>query len=196
MRALTYFIGTTIDGFIAGPRGETAFFPLPDDIAAFLAAEYPETLPTAYRSSFGVDGSAANRHFDTVVMGRSTYEPALAVGITNPYEHLDSYVISSTMTQGSDPAVTVSGEPVQLVRRLKEQPGSGIWLAGGGTLAGTLLPEIDELVIKQYPVVAGAGIPMFGLPALAPTGFLRTDARLFDSGALVSWYARAEPGGG
>ena len=29
----------------------------------------------------------------------------------------------------------------------------------GGHLAGALLEEIDELVVKLYPVVAGAGVP-------------------------------------
>ncbi|MFG3013690.1 hypothetical protein ACGFZB_25230 [Streptomyces cinerochromogenes] len=42
--------------------------------------------------------------------------------------------------------------------------GLDIWLCGGGRLAGTLWPEIDELLIKTYPVVAGTGIPVW--PAL------------------------------
>lgn len=46
------------------------------------------------------------------------------------------------------------------MRRLKSEPSDkGIYLAGGGKLAGTLLPEIDELLVKSYPVVAGVASP-------------------------------------
>jgi dihydrofolate reductase len=48
-----------------------------------------------------------------------------------------------------------------LVRRLKQEPGLGIWLCGGAQLAGALYDEIDELVLKVNPVVIGTGIPLF-----------------------------------
>lgn len=57
-----------------------------------------------------------------------------------------------------DPAVeVVSGDCIEAMRRLKAMPGDGIWLCGGGALAGTLLPEIDELVRKRYPMAIGSG---------------------------------------
>lgn len=52
-----------------------------------------------------------------------------------------------------------------------------IWLCGGGTLAGALINEIDEIVLKRYPVIVGTGISMFsGAPSrpldvsASPTG--------------------------
>ncbi|BDZ54060.1 hypothetical protein GCM10025870_11330 [Agromyces marinus] len=76
------------------------------------------------------------------------------------------------------------------MRSLKaEDSGLDIYLAGGGRLAGQLLDEIDELVIKRYPVVAGAGIPAFG-PVFAPTAFSLDGVRSFDGGNLVEWYSR------
>jgi dihydrofolate reductase len=65
----------------------------------------------------------------------------------------------------------------------------GICLMGGAQLAGTLLPEIDELVIKVYPVVVGAGIPLF-TTAFSPTRFAHTGSRTLDSGTVVLTYAR------
>jgi hypothetical protein len=85
-----------------------------------------------------------------------------------------------------DVAEDPTGRPAQ---RLKEEDGLGIWLCGGGRLAGALLPEIDELVIKQYPVVAGAGIPIFA-GAHTPTPFALAGTRTFDSGAVVMTYTR------
>ncbi len=39
-----------------------------------------------------------------------------------------------------------------------------MWLCGGSTLAGELQAEIDELVVKINPVVAGDGLPLFAHP--------------------------------
>jgi dihydrofolate reductase len=54
----------------------------------------------------------------------------------------------------------VDGDPVDLVRRLKAEDGLGIYLAGGGNLAGQLRAEIDEWVIKLSPLLIGAGMPL------------------------------------
>jgi hypothetical protein len=52
-----------------------------------------------------------------------------------------------------------------------------------------LLDELDELVVKRYPVVAGAGLPAFG-PDFSPTAFTLDAVRSFDGGNLVEWYSR------
>ncbi|MFH8747893.1 dihydrofolate reductase family protein [Streptomyces rimosus] len=166
MRKLVYYIAVSLDGRIAGPGGEFDFYPTGDEeqAAAYTAwanTHCPETVPTAMRAAHGL-ADAPNLRFDTVVMGLGTYRPALDAGLTSPYAHLRQYVVSSTLAQDVDPAVTVVREdPVALVRGLKREEGQDIWLCGGGRLAGVLLPEIDELIIKSYPVVAGAGIPVF-----------------------------------
>ncbi|MEU4333840.1 dihydrofolate reductase family protein [Micromonospora lupini] len=188
MRKLTYYIATSVDGFIAGPDGEFDFFAFEGDLAAAILAEYPETLPTHAREPLGI-ASATNATFDTVLMGRATYEPALALGVTSPYAHLRQYVFSRTLAQ-RDPAVEiVAGDPAEFVRDLKRQDGLGIWLCGGATLAGHLVGEIDELVVKRYPVVLGTGIPLFRAP-FAVTGFALRDTRAFSTGATISTYAK------
>jgi dihydrofolate reductase len=188
MRKLTYLVGVTLDGYIAAPDGSTDFFPMTDEVLTFLVSEFPETLPTHVRAQLGV--KAANRRFDTVVMGRGTYELALDTGVTSPYRHLRQYVVSRTLAEIADPEVElVRGDPTGLVRRLVREDGLGIWLAGGGTLAGSLLPEIDELVVKLYPVVAGAGIPVLAA-GFQPRHFRLADARTFGNGTVVSTYHR------
>jgi dihydrofolate reductase len=163
MRKLVYFVATTIDGVIAAPDGSYEFFGAQDDVIQYMATNYPETVPTHLRAPLGID--APNQHFDTVVMGRHTYDPALQAGVTNPYAHLQHIVFSRSLTS-SDPAVqVVADDPLTVVDKLKQQPGMDIWLAGGGNLAGQLLPAVDELVIKLNPLVAGTGI------RLAETGF-------------------------
>lgn len=123
-------------------------------------------------------------------MGLGSYRPGLDAGFPSPYAHLRQYVVSSTLAPGTDPAVTVvAADPLALVRELKQEEGQDIWLCGGGLLAGALLPEIDELIIKSYPVVAGSGIPVFN-GDFSPTLFKITDRASFDNDVTMTWFAR------
>ncbi|MBT2478577.1 dihydrofolate reductase family protein [Streptomyces sp. ISL-94] len=192
MRKLTYFIGATIDGFIAAPDGDFDFFlpHLTEDYFPHLIGEYADTLPAPGRAALGV-ADVPNSRFDTVLMGRGTYAPGLAAGLTSPYAHLRQIVLSRSLTTSPDPAVEVTADdPVALVRKLKQEEGLGIWLCGGADLAGQLLPEIDELIVKQYPIVAGTGIPLFRAD-FSPRAFRLTDSQVFEGGNLVLTYAKA-----
>ncbi|MFK4834518.1 dihydrofolate reductase family protein [Microbacterium sp. ZW T2_14] len=189
MRNLTYYISLSIDGFIAGPGDEVDFFPGSDEYMAWMVGDYGDALPTHARAQLGIADAPLTR-FDTVVMGRRTYEPGLQLGITSPYSHLRQFVVSGGPEQ-PDPAVTmISSDPVSAVRALKEEDSSlDIYLAGGGVLAGQLVDEIDRLVIKRYPVVAGAGRTAFG-PEFSPTVFGLDGVRSFEGGNVVEWYSR------
>ncbi|MBA9007570.1 dihydrofolate reductase family protein [Thermomonospora cellulosilytica] len=188
MRRLVYYVGMSIDGFIAGPDGEVDFFPVTPDVLEFFREDYPDVLPTHVREQLGID--ADNRNFDTVIQGRRTYEPALEIGVTSPYAHLRQYVVSGGLGGSPDPAVEiVSGDPLARIRELKAEEGRDIYLAGGARLAGTLLPEIDDLVIKLYPVVAGTGIPLFGAD-FSPVHFELTGTRPLEGGMVVLTYRK------
>jgi dihydrofolate reductase len=188
MRKLVYFIGVSIDGVIAGPAGEAEFYPLNPEMVAHVRAEFPETMPTHIRPHIGIAAGTPNKRYDTVIMGRGTYQVPLDEGNPNPFAHLRQYVVSRSLT-GAGPAVTVvPGDPLALARRLKaEEGGLDIWLCGGGTLAGQLLPEIDELVVKSYPVVAGGGRPMFD-GGFSPRAFTPVEVLPFGHGGTITTY--------
>ncbi|MGK9461162.1 dihydrofolate reductase family protein [Streptomyces sp. G6] len=192
MRELTYFIACSIDGFIGGPDGDAAFMvPFVDEeFLAFLKSEYPETLPTHGRRPLGID-DLPNKRFDTIVQGRASYDLALKEGVTSPYAHLREYVASRTLTESPDPNVEiVSADLVGKVRELKaEDTGFDIYLCGGSAVAGELFDEVDELVIKTYPVVLGTGMPMFGT-GFAVTEFVPQSVRSFGNGVVVRTYRR------
>lgn len=190
MRKLIYYVGASLDGYIAGPNEEVDFYPMSETMTTWICERYPETVPTHLRRALDLD-DRPNRTFDTLVMGRGTYEPALEVPTTSPYAHLRQYVVSSTLTIDDETVTLVPDDPVGLVRRLKAEDGDqNIWLCGGGRLAGALLAEIDELIIKSYPVVAGSGTSIFEGP-FDPTLFTPTHRESFDNGAQVSWFSRA-----
>ena len=183
MRKLVYYVASSIDGYIAGPNGEVDFYPFEPDLAEYIRTRYPETLPTHVRPMVGITDDTPNRVFDTLVMGRGTLEPALKLGVTNPYAHLTEYVFSRTL------AGAQSGDPVEFVRKLKQEDGLDIWLCGGGDLVGQLFGEIDELVVKLSPVIAGGGVPLVRQD-FNPTRFTLVSTTPLESGVVVLHYTR------
>ncbi|MFB9904091.1 dihydrofolate reductase family protein [Allokutzneria oryzae] len=187
MRKLTYYIATTLDGFISGPDGSIDFFPMEGDHIQAIVEEFPETIPGHLRPHLGMAADTPNRTFDTVVMGRGTYDPALTVGVTSPYPHLRQVVFSRSLAPRNDVEV-VAGDPVAKIRELKQEDGLGIWLCGGGNLAAQLREEIDELVLKVNPVICGSGTPLFA-GGFHPGAFTLTGLRQFGSGVVKMRYA-------
>lgn len=186
MRKLTYLIASTVDGFIAREDGSFDFFPMTGEHIPYIVAEYPETIPGHLRDQLGV--RAVGKHFDTVLMGRKTYEAGTAIGVTSPYAHLQQYVVSRTMTASPSPDVQfISSDPMDLVRDLKRKDGLGIWLCGGARLAGALYEAIDELIIKINPVVLGAGIGLFEGVKI-PKRLELVDHRTFAGGVSIHRY--------
>ncbi|BDD74748.1 MULTISPECIES: dihydrofolate reductase family protein [Streptomyces violaceoruber group] len=192
MRKLTYFVACSIDGFIGGPDGDASFMvPFVDEeFFEFLKSEYPETLPTHGRRPLGID-DLPNKRFDTIVQGRASYDLALKEGVTSPYAHLREYVASRTLTESPDPNVEIiSTDLVGRVRELKaEDSAFGIYLCGGSAVAGELFDEVDELVVKTYPVVLGTGMPMFG-SGFEVSAFVPDSVRTFGNGVVVRTYHR------
>ncbi|MFI8960893.1 dihydrofolate reductase family protein [Streptomyces sp. NPDC053493] len=192
MRKLTYYVACSLDGFIGDPKGDAssmlAF--LDEEYGAFMNSEYPETIPTAFRKAWGLEG-VANKRFDTVIQGLGSYRLALDTGVTSPYAHLREFVATRSLTESPDPNVElISEDLVGRVRALKaEDSPLGIWLCGGSTVAGELVDEIDELVIKSYPQVYGSGMPMFGA-GFTPRDFTLDEMRSFGNGVVVRTYTR------
>ncbi|MEV6429542.1 dihydrofolate reductase family protein [Nocardia sp. NPDC051463] len=191
MRKLTYYVASTIDGFIATEDGSVDFFPVGGDHGPAIIAQYPETLPTKVREALGTD--KRNRYFDTVLMGRKTHDFGVRTGTSSPYAHLRQFVVSTTLPESPDSAVElISTDPLAKVRALKREDGLGIWLCGGGELAQVLLPEIDQIFLKLYPIVLGRGRSLFGSgPRLDDAAkFRMITSRVFEDGVAFMKYSR------
>jgi dihydrofolate reductase len=183
----------SIDGFIAAPDHSIDAYPVSEEfLRDFLIGEYPECLPTHVRRHLGAD-DLPNKHFDTMLQGFTTYEPALAIDAPSPYAHLRQYVVSSSLARTGSPSPDVeivSGDIAAKVRQLKaEDSDLGIYLAGGGRIAGQLLDEIDEIVLKLYPVVLGDGIRLF-TAEFGVHSFALDSTRTFTNGTAVLTYSR------
>lgn len=190
MRELTYFVAVSIDGFIAGPGGEHDRFLAEGDHMAFIAERYRGTVPTAFADHMRVPSDGGP--FDTVLMGWNTYAVGLP-HVPNPYSHLRQIVFTRAhdAPEGAETVQFTDRDPVEVVRELKSEPGAGIWLCGGGALAGRLAGEIDRLVLKASPVLLGDGIRLLGDHPYAPRAMVPRAVTRFDSGVVISEYAPA-----
>lgn len=187
MRKLTYYVATTIDGYIADPEGKFDMFPMEGDHIDAVVKEYTDTLPAPALAALRL--VAPRSRFDAVVMGWRTYEAGFAQGVVNPYPHLTQIVFSRSH-ESRHPEVTVTAnDPLETVRGLKAQAGPGIWLCGGGELAATLEEAIDELVLKVNPIVLGDGVRLFSRRSRAASWRLES-ARTFQSGVAFMTYRR------
>ena len=142
------------------------------------------------RRATGTD-DLTNQKYDTIIQGRASYDIALEMGATSPCAHMREYVASRSLKESPDPHVEIVADGlVGKVRELKAEDGDlGIYLCGGSQLAGALIDEVDELVIKTYPVVLGTGMPMFG-SGIAVSEFTLGELRTFKNGVMVRTYSR------
>lgn len=185
MRKLVYYVAVSIDGYIADPHGGFDSFLIEGDHAQVVFGEYADALPAHVHAALNIQPPAT--HFDTVIMGWNTLIPALEAGIAIPYPHLRQ-VVASRHPRQVNPDITLTSDPLGTVRAPKQQDGLDIWLCGGGTLAGDLLPEIDRLVLKRNPLVFGSGVPLFGTAPYEPRQYTLTSTRPFTSGVVIEEY--------
>lgn len=172
-RRLRYHVAVSLDGFIAGPKGEY------DWIVADPA----------------IDFAALYKEFDTAVMGRKTYEVVTAQGGDGAMPGLDVIVFSRTLPATTRPGFRiVSDEPGGFVKALKAKPGGDIWLFGGGALFRSLLDAglVDTVEVAVMPVMIGAGIPL--LPPGASTKLELSDHKTLPASGIVA-LSYSVPGG-
>ena len=140
MRRIIYSVAASLDGFIAGPNGEFDWITMDPDI----------------------DFSEIFQRFDTILVGRRTFEPMASAGrATMP--GMKTFVFSHTLGSIDDPDVTlVSDDADEVLTRLRSEPGKDIWLFGGGSLFQSLVSAgwVDAVGVAVMPVMLGSGVPL------------------------------------
>ncbi|MEZ5292799.1 MAG: dihydrofolate reductase family protein [Vicinamibacterales bacterium] len=172
-RRLRYHVAVSLDGFIARPDG--TFDWIVQDEA--------------------IDFGAIFRQFDTLLMGRKTYEAAAAQQGGGVTPGVRSIVFSRTLPPRTVPGLQVTNDdPVDTVRRLKGEAGKDLWLFGGGDLFRTLLAAglVDTVEVAVIPVLLGAGVPL--LPPGVETRLILCDHRVLPGSGIVA-LAYQVPGG-
>jgi dihydrofolate reductase len=158
----------SLDGFIAGPKGEY---------------DWIINDPT-------LDMGALFSRFDTLLMGRRTFDLARSQGSLLKSMRMKVVVVSSTLEAAEYKDVTiVSSGVAQAVAALKAETGKDIWLFGGGVLFRSLLDAglVDEVQVAVIPVVLGSGVPL--IPDGRRCSLHLDESKVYPSGIVLLSYS-------
>jgi dihydrofolate reductase len=167
MRRIRYGVAMSLDGYIAGPKGEADWIIMDPDI----------------------DFRALFEQFDTFLLGRRTFE-AMGPAGQRGSPGMKTFVFSRTLRQQDYPRVTIVADGVEeTVAALRAAPGKDIWLFGGGSLFRSLLNAglVDTVEVGIIPVLLGEGIPLL-LPPARQTKLKLTDHKIYKTGIVSLEY--------
>ncbi|OEV08745.1 dihydrofolate reductase family protein [Streptomyces nanshensis] len=157
MRSVTYSMGVSLDGYIAGPDGGFGWTAPDEEVFRLATDEVREA---------GVH-LLGRRLYETMLywetadqnpgLGFSTREFAAV------WRALPKVVFSTTLSEVRGNARLASGGPVEEIERLRAEPGEGDIAIGGATLAAEAAAAglIDEYRARVHPVLVGGGTPYF-----------------------------------
>ena len=175
MRRVTYSMGASLDGYIAGPDGDITAPPPDEEVFRFVIDE--------------------TRQVGVHLLGRKLYETMLYWETVDPeslddselewaalWKPLPKVVFSTTLSAVQGNARLASAGLSEEIGRLRAEPGEGDIAIGGATLAANAaaLGLIDEYRARVYPVLVGGGIPFF------PQGERRVDLELVETRTFSS----------
>lgn len=171
MRRIRFSVAMSLDGYIAGPKGEYDWIVMDPDI----------------------DFAELFKDFDTALMGRKSFEVA---GAGPPMPGIQTIVVSRTLKQVDHPnAIVINEASKATFDALKAKPGKDIWLFGGGELFRSLLAlgVVDTVEVAVIPVLLGEGIPLLPAPATRTKLVLKSNKLYPKTGTLLLEYAVEAP---
>lgn len=124
MRRVRYSVAMSLDGFIAGPSGETDWIVMDPDI----------------------DFGALFGGFDTMLLGGKTHDATPQQGGGGGMPSMKAYVFSRTLRQSDCPDVAVSANPHQAVAALK----AGVWKGDSAVWRWVAVPQPPRAEASGY----------------------------------------------
>jgi len=168
VRKLQYGVAVSLDGYIAGPQGEADWIVMDPDL----------------------DFAAIWSQFDTLLMGRRTYEAAIRRLGRAAFAGKETFVCSTQLQSQHHSGVTIVPALTRTwVQALKSRDAKDIWLMGGGTLFRYLLDlgEVDSISVTIVPVLLGDGTPLLP-PPYHPNNLTLLTHRIYKSGTICVTY--------
>ena len=149
MRKATLFIAMSLDGPIADKDGGVDWLNGQEEDGENMDT-YSEFIKT----------------IDTIIMGWNTYHQVITELSPEEWVYPEqiSYVITHREIPSTERIRFTSESPCDLVKRLREEEGNGIWICGGASIVRQLMETdlIDTLHISVIPTLLGDGVRLFG----------------------------------
>ena len=147
-RKNSFFIATSLDGFIADRNG---------------GIEWLHSIPNPDNQDMGYMDFI--KDIDALVMGRKTFKTVCSFDMDWPYKQ-PVFVVSSSLDKipegYEDKAQLVKGSPKQIVTQIHKQGYYRLYIDGGVTIQRFLRDDlIDEIIISTLPILLGGGFPLF-----------------------------------
>jgi dihydrofolate reductase len=184
VRKLSYSMGVSLDGFIAGPGGDIDWT-APDEELHRFHNEQARELGAHL---------CGRRLYETMVYWETADQDpsagAIELEFARIWQDLPKIVFSTTLDTVEGNSRLATGDVAEEVAKLKEQPGKDLSVGGAG-LASTCieLGLVDEFGLFVSPVALGGGTPFF--PALEQRIELElVETRTFASRVVYLRYQR------
>ncbi|MDN3268424.1 dihydrofolate reductase family protein [Streptomyces sp. MA15] len=176
MRAVTYSMSVSLDGYITGPDGGIDWSTPDDGVFRFWIDEIRQV---------GVH-LLGRRLYETMLYWETAAaDPSLDDAQrewTELWNPLPKVVFSRTLTEVRGAARLAAGGPAEEIERLRAEPGDGEIAIGGAALAAEAAAAglIDEYRTMVHPVLVGGGTPYF------PRDERRVDLELVETRTFAS----------
>jgi dihydrofolate reductase len=170
-------MGVSADGYVATPDGRPTVLSIPSFKPA-TSHGFPEFI----------------RDCGAVVMGRTTFEPALGAERW-PWPDLRVFVLTSRpLPEGTPAHVVACGDPAELVQLMRDADFTGdVHLVGGPSTirAFAEIGALDRLEIIVFPLLLGDGLSL-SAPG-TPLSWLELESqRTFEDGSVELSYSLAK----
>lgn len=157
MRRLILIVHTSLDGFVAGVKGELDGFEPGEENLQFVC----RITETADAALFGrVSYELLNHYWPTAKDKPNATTGEIAY--SNWYNKATKIVLSKTLPNaGAADTVIITDNVQQKVDNIKRQPGKDILVFGSPTAFRSIIQLVDDYWIFINPVLFGSGIPLF-----------------------------------
>jgi dihydrofolate reductase len=177
MRAVTYSMGVSLDGYIVGPDRDIIPVPPPDDEVWRLVLDEIRQV--------GVHLMGRRLYQTMLYWETADQDPSLDDAErewTALWKPLPKVVFSNTLSAVQGHARLASGSLAEEIGWLRAGPGQGDIAIGGATLAAeaAALDLIDEYRLRVYPLLVGGGVSYF------PQSARRVDLELVETRTFSS----------
>jgi dihydrofolate reductase len=186
MPKVIYSMTVSLDGFVAGPRGEIDWSAPDEELHRFHNRRVSEL-----GAQFCGRRLYEEMHYWDTAEEQNPSGPEHMLEFARIWKRLPKIVFSRTLEQVEGNARLATGDVAEEVARVKEQSGRDV-AVGGASLAAAFmeLGLIDEYHLFVSPVVLGGGTPFF--PRLDERIDLELlETRIFGSRVTSLRYGRA-----